>query len=182
MLKNKEVPMRSALLALVVSNEIYGRKKLQKIVYLANCAGWNVIRDFRFHHYGPYSDYVRSEIENLSEQGLVEVSEQTTRADNLVYLHTLTEEGCQFLQMLAEEIQSPELMEKTDELVNELNEFSPDELEIMASLYYLHRESPSTTYEDLFSQLSDLKPHISYHQMQDALKVLDIMKKYHVSN
>lgn len=79
--------MRSALLALAVSNGIYGRKKLQKIVYLANCAGWDVIQDYRFHLYGPYSDYVLAEIENLSEEGLVDVGEQTTQTDNL-FSHT----------------------------------------------------------------------------------------------
>jgi uncharacterized protein len=178
MLKNKEVLMRSTLLALAVSNGIYGRKKLQKIVYLANCAGWNVIQDYRFHLYGPYSDYVLSEIENLSEERLIKEGEKTTQADNIVYFYKLTEEGHQLLQMLKEEIRSPELINRTDELINELNKFTSDELEIMASLYYLHRQSPSSTHEELIYQLSDLKPHVSSQQTQDALRIFDIMDGY----
>jgi hypothetical protein len=83
--------------------------------------------------------------------------------------------------MLKEEIQSPELIERTNELINELHEYSSDELEIMASLYYLYRQSPSSTYDDLICQLRDLKPHISPQQMQDALRIFEIMDRYQTS-
>jgi hypothetical protein len=80
--------------------------------------------------------------------------------------------------MLLEQVGFHELIDRTKELVNELNEYSSEQLEIMASWYYLYRESPSTGNEELISKLNYLKPHISYSQMNNALKIFDIMNRY----
>jgi hypothetical protein len=114
----------------------------------------------------------------ISREGLLEVKEEKTANDNPIYFHKLTEEGRSLLEKLCDEIESPELIHRTEELVDELNRYSSEDLEVMASLYYLHRESPSDSNENLISRLSNFKPHISHSKIKNGLNILDIMSRY----
>jgi len=64
----------------VSGGNIIGRIRLQKIVYLLEQYGLGVGFDFSYHHYGPYSDEVSTEIERARfleksiEEKLVSVS------------------------------------------------------------------------------------------------------------
>ena len=79
--------------------------------------------------------------------------------------------------MLLDRAGRPRLIHKTRKLINELNKLSAENLEIMASLYYLYRESPTSNKEELISKLSHLKPHRAT-QIQSALEVFEIMCRY----
>jgi uncharacterized protein len=153
-------------------------EKLQRIIYLANCAGWSAIKDYRFYYYGPYSDYVLSEIQDMSEEGLINI--ETMRYGNKSsYSHKLTEKGHLSLQMISERIKK-DLFENTERLVKK-SKFSSDELEIMASLYYLKLESPSLRNSQLMQELKLRKPHFSNQQINKSLVIFDIMKENSLS-
>lgn len=151
---------------------------MQKIAYLVNSLGWHVINDYRFYHYGPYSDYLLSEIQNLEGEEIVIVEEQRTSGDNPVYFHTLTEKGHRLLDLLLKRIGQPKLIRQTKELIKELIEIPSDDLERMASLYYLHRRSPESSAEQLIGELSSRKPHFHFKQIRESSRIFDIMNKY----
>lgn len=178
MLANKEIPLRIALIMLVLAYGIKGRKKLQKILYLTNCSGWNIIHDYRFYLYGPYSGYVFSTVNNLAEEELVKVNEEGNQNNNSKYYHRFTDKGRSLLATLIDEVESPELIHRTEELVSKLNEYSSEQLEVMASLYYLHLEYPSSSKEGLISKLRNLKPHIGRYQLRSAFLIFNIMNRY----
>jgi uncharacterized protein YwgA len=178
---SQDIILRKALLGLVlsVSKGIKGRKKLQKLVYLANSAGWNVFKDYRFHHYGPYSDSLLSEIQNLQEAGLVRIKE-TEYNEGPFYLHRLTESGDSLLDILLKEVRTidPKLIRKTEKLVSELNYYSSDELEVMASLYFLRQNTRSLDRKNLAIELKRLKPHVNEKRIERGFEVFDIMGKF----
>jgi uncharacterized protein len=162
------------LLALSENDGIHGRKKLQKIIYLANCAGWNVIKDYRFYYYGPYSDYVLSEIQDLSEEGLIDIEMKS--GNKPYYSHKLSDKGRLLLMMISKRIKK-DLFENTKRLVSKLDKFSSDDLEIMASLYYIHCESPSLGNTQLIQELQLRKPHFSIQQINKSFIIFGIMKQ-----
>ncbi|MEP0824631.1 MAG: hypothetical protein HRF40_04025 [Nitrososphaera sp.] len=181
MVGNNDILLKKALVELVLAaNEegVNGRKKLQKIVYLANNAGWNVINDYRFYLYGPYSQYLLSEVQNLNRTGLIEVEKTTGRFGTPYYLHRITDEGRALLQELKNEVADSGLIERTVNLVKELNEFSSDQLELMASLYYLRKQQPSLSDDELIHRLGELKPQFTEAAIRDAFRIFEIMTKH----
>jgi uncharacterized protein len=177
MLTNLDTMSSKALLLLALSENdgINGRKKLQKIIYLANCAGWNVIKDYRFYYYGPYSDYVLSEIQDLSEEELIDIRVMKYHGKTF-YSHKLTDKGQSLLHMVNERINNKGLLANTKRLINKLDRFSSDALEMMASLYYLRLESPSLSKTQLIQELKTRKPHFSNLEINKSLVIFDIMK------
>jgi hypothetical protein len=114
----------------------------------------------------------------MSEEGLINI--ETIRYGNKSsYSHKLTEKGHLSLQMISERIKK-DLFENTERLVKK-SKFSSDELEIMASLYYLKLESPSLRNSQLMQELKLRKPHFSNQQINKSLVIFDIMKENSLS-
>ena len=65
------------------------RKKLQKVVYLLQCAGANLGADYSLHLYGPYSTDVASGRQILMNSKIIEEE----RPDGRQYNYTLTPNG-----------------------------------------------------------------------------------------
>jgi uncharacterized protein YwgA len=180
MLGNSDILLKKALVALVLSatnDGINGRKKLQKIVYLANNSGWDVINDFRFHLYGPYSEHLLTEIQNLQRLNVVQVQAVRYYGDNPFYLHRITEEGRTLLEGLETQLHDQSVIARTINLVRELNEYTADQLELMASLYYLKHEYPALNDDELIEELATLKQQFSEDQIREALIVFEIMER-----
>ena len=51
---------------------VQGRKKLQKLAYVAKLAGTPLEDEFCFHYYGPYSSGLASRVDQLVEAKLLE--------------------------------------------------------------------------------------------------------------
>src|SRR2546428_6465503 len=78
---------RLALLSLLfeAAGSVVGRTKLQKIAYLANLCGWKAL-DFTYHNYGPYSQALFAEVENLQAIGWIKGEAVGTTRDGDVLL------------------------------------------------------------------------------------------------
>ncbi|NWN94951.1 MAG: YwgA family protein, partial [Bacillus sp. (in: Bacteria)] len=84
--------------ALAISGEIVGRKKLQKMIYIAKKLSFPFQEKFEFHFYGPYSEELTLKVEELTNLGFVnEVKEK--KSGNVQYRYTVTDEGLEFLDM-----------------------------------------------------------------------------------
>ncbi|HEX7066165.1 MAG TPA: YwgA family protein [Bacillales bacterium] len=78
------------------AGEIVGRKKLQKIVFIAQKLNYPFNEKYHFHFYGPYSEELTLRIEELCNLGFLnEVKETKGNYDQ--YRYTSTPEGEKFL-------------------------------------------------------------------------------------
>ncbi len=57
--------------AILVSGEIIGRKKLQKMIYIAKKVEFPFHERFQFHFYGPYSEELTLRVEELCNMGFL---------------------------------------------------------------------------------------------------------------
>jgi uncharacterized protein YwgA len=137
----------------------------------------NAFTDFRFHLYGPYSESLLTEVQNLETAGFVEV-EKTALYDNTpFYLHRITEKGKELLKELRNYSDDENLIQRTSKLVQELNKYSADQLELMASLYYLGRQNPELEDDQLVANLHKLKPQFKEDTIGNAMHIFEIMSK-----
>ncbi|MED4202829.1 YwgA family protein [Neobacillus mesonae] len=84
--------------AIMVSGEIIGRKKLQKMIYIAKKIQFPFNDRFQFHFYGPYSEELTTRVEELCNMGFLnEVKEK--KGGYFQYRYTLTEPGKEFLSL-----------------------------------------------------------------------------------
>lgn len=88
------------LLELIQATQgVEGRKKLQKMIYIAKKCGLPFQEKYELHMYGPYSEELTCRIEELCELGfLQEINEK--RSNYQIFSYQTTEEGIQFAQKL----------------------------------------------------------------------------------
>ena len=82
--------------AIAASGEVIGRKKLQKMIFIAKKLDFPFGEKFQFHFYGPYSEELTLRVEELCDMGFLdEVKEK--KGGYYQYRYTLTENGSEFL-------------------------------------------------------------------------------------
>lgn len=166
-----------------VEGSITGRTKVQKVAYLANLCGWRAF-DFKFHHYGPYSDDLFSEMENLQKVGwLKEEVTGSTRDGDPLYRYSFAPEHARRRDSIVSKFQglSPQnakLVDRTKDFVDSLLGKSAEELEIMATLAFLRRDNPKLTDEQLTDLAFELKPNYHRKQFKDGMIVFRMMKAH----
>lgn len=115
--------------AILVSGEITGRKKLQKMIYIAKKVDFPFQERFQFHFYGPYSEELTTRVEELCNMGFLnEVKEK--KGGYFQYRYTLTDAGKEFLSM--NDVDMPCLQ---DCLVD-MNEQNARFLELVSTVLY----------------------------------------------
>jgi len=171
---------RSALIlsALRAVTPFQGRTKVQKILYLGNLCGWNTIHDYRYYNYGPYSDSVATELDNFRKNGWVEERPFETNDGKLSYSYSLTRQGQKVADSLAAKMDDPNLIKRTMSLVKELHNLSSDDLELMATLVFLHRSESGITNDKLIDRVLELKPRFERNQIIKDMKVFNILKNF----
>lgn len=70
---------------------VHGRKKLQKMIHLLKSAGNEFPFKFRYHHYGPYSSQLQSEMNRLVSEGFI-----VEKLEDGTYTYEITESGRKF--------------------------------------------------------------------------------------
>jgi uncharacterized protein len=173
---------RLALITLILDSarEIEGRTKFQKMAYLANLVGWSAL-DFHYHNYGPYSETLAVELENMRNNGWLREQEVSTVRDRVLYDYSFGKgTGAikyTFVNKLLDIDPSVKrTIERTRGLIRDLNKFSADELEIMATLVFESQEDPSLSHDQLVKKVHELKPRFSIQQVRDGLRIFKIMR------
>ena len=78
------------------SGEVIGRKKLQKMIYIAKKLDFPFGEKFQFHFFGPYSEELTLRVEELCNMGFLnEVMEK--KGGYVQYRYTVTEVAEEFL-------------------------------------------------------------------------------------
>ncbi|WP_342539191.1 YwgA family protein [Sporosarcina sp. FSL K6-1540] len=81
-----------------MANEVTGRKKLQKMIYIAKKMNFPFAEKYELHMYGPYSEELTLRIEELCEMGFL-AERCTDKGSYVQYSYQVTGEGAGFLEM-----------------------------------------------------------------------------------
>ena len=80
-----------------LAEEVTGRKKLQKMIYIAKRMEFPFLEKFELHMYGPYSEELTLRVEELCEMGFL--NEQLIDKGSYVqYQYNVSGEGSRFLE------------------------------------------------------------------------------------
>ena len=80
-----------------LAEEVTGRKKLQKMIYIAKKLQFPYAEKFELHMYGPYSEELTLRIEELCEMGFLQ-EERIDKGSYIQYKYNVSGEGERFLE------------------------------------------------------------------------------------
>lgn len=150
-------------------NGVNGRKKLQKMIYIAKKMNYPFGEKYELHMYGPYSEELTLRVEELCEMGFL--AEQCTDKGSYVqYGYDVTEEGTRFL----EAVQKPH--EQLAVFAHLLNDKSSRFLELVSTLLYfdhLEREEQITKVRIVKNKLN-----FTDDEMEKAFQFIADLQRY----
>ncbi|MGV3487913.1 MAG: YwgA family protein [Tuberibacillus sp.] len=149
------------------AGEIVGRKKLQKILFIMKKMNFPYQEKFEFHFYGPYSEELSLQIEELCNLHLIsEVKED--KGGYHQYRYSLTDEGERFLSFY--DIN----MDTADHFIGILNEQNARYLELVSTLLYFD-ELPR---ESLIEKVKVVKQKQNYsdEEIESALAFIESLQ------
>jgi len=153
--------------AVMVSGEIIGRKKLQKMIYIAKKVAFPFHERFQFHFYGPYSEELTLRVEELCNMGFLnEVKEK--KGGYFQYRYSLTEPGKEFLSL--NEVEMPFLQ---DCLVD-MNDQNARFLELVSTVLYFD----NLPKEEVMNKVFTLKASQRYTEAEidEAYQYIEALK------
>lgn len=142
---------------------IRGRKKLQKMIHLLKSAGTDFSFKYRYHHYGPYSSQLQSEMDQLVAQNFIQ--EKFTDG---AYTYHITERGREFKEILHKDGGYSFTLQEglLEALIDKPTSF----LE-MFSTYVFLLESGDTK-EEAKEKAKELKPHLG-EQLDEVIRAYE---------
>ena len=153
--------------AISTAGEISGRKKLQKIVYIAKKLSFPFHEKFQFHFYGPYSEELTLRIEELCDMGyLNEVREK--KAGYYQYCYSITDAGQDFLSI--QEVEMPAL----EACLLDMNEQNARFLELVSTVLYFDTLEKEEVIEKIFTLKS--KQKYTLEEIDEAYVYIEQLK------
>ena len=145
------------------AGEIIGRKKLQKMIYIAKKVNLPFYEKYNFHFYGPYSEELTLRIEELCNLGFIEEVHEK-KGGYFQYRYSLTESGSEFLGHYDREL--PPLKD----CMVDLNEQSSRFLELVSTVLYFEGLEPLEVKEKVFTLKS--KQRYTEDELDEAYKYI----------
>ncbi|MEH7343250.1 YwgA family protein [Bacillus sp. JJ1532] len=155
--------------AIAASEEIIGRKRLQKMVYIAKKLEFPFQERFQFHFYGPYSEELTLRVEELCNMGFLnEVKEK--KGGYYQYRYTLTENGKEFLS-LNEEVAMPNLQD----CLTDMNSQNARFLELVSTVLFFENLPKEEVQEKIFTLKS--KQRYTEEEVETAYQYIESLKE-----
>lgn len=132
------------------SGEITGRKKLQKMIYIAKKINLPFYEKYDFHFYGPYSEELTLRIEELCNLGFLNEMHEK-KGGYFQYRYSLTEAGEEFLTHY--ELEMPPLKD----CMEDLNSQSARFLELVSTVLFFDTLEKEEVKEKVFTLKSKQK-------------------------
>lgn len=133
-----------------LAEEVTGRKKLQKMIYIAKKMNFPYAEKFELHMYGPYSEELTLRIEELCEMGFLQ-EEMIDKGAYIQYKYHVSLEGQAFL-----ETANP-APEKLPQFIGALKTQTSRFLELVSTLLYFDNLAPAEQIEKVHIVKSKLK-------------------------
>ncbi|GAA4720440.1 YwgA family protein [Brevibacillus fulvus] len=134
-----------------LAGEVSGRKKLQKMVYIAKQMQVDFEERFEFHMFGPYSEELTLRVDELCNLGLIDEQMETRGAIQL-YRYTLNEAGHEFLRYHNINLGQGE------PLIVRLNQENSRFLELVSTILYFN----NLPYDEMKHKIFTLKSKQRY--------------------
>lgn len=128
-------------------NEIQGRKRFQKMVFLSKEAGIPFDEMFEWNNYGPFSKELASEIDSLCKMGFL-LEDSIESCDNIEYHYKLSEKGQGFLNKSLSK--DSEVYKRFDKVLSILEKYDTKDLEKLASIKFLENRGYDLDYIKVF--------------------------------
>ncbi len=157
--------------AFSAAGEITGRKKLQKMIYIAKKIDFPFFEKYNFHFYGPYSEELTLRVEELCNLGFInEVKEK--KGGYVQYRYSLSETGEQFLSHY--QLDMPPL----DDTMKNLNDQNARFLELVSTVLYFDNLPKEEVKEKVFTLKS--KQRYTDEEVEDAYAYIESLQKQEV--
>jgi uncharacterized protein len=154
--------------AVLVSGEIIGRKKLQKMIYIAKKVSFPFHERFQFHFYGPYSEELTLRVEELCNMGFLnEIKEK--KGGYFQYRYTLTDTGKEFLSL--NEVEMPFLQD----CLGDMNEQNARFLELVSTVLYFDNLSKEEVTDKVFTLKSSQR--YTEEEIDQAYAYIEALKE-----
>jgi uncharacterized protein YwgA len=154
--------------AVLAAGEIIGRKKLQKMIYIAKKMDFPFQERFQFHFYGPYSEELTLRVEELCNMGFLnEVKEK--KGGYYQYRYTLTDSGKEFLSL--NEVEMPML----DGCLVDMNDQNARFLELVSTVLYFDNLPKEEVTKKVFTLKSSQR--YTEAEIDEAYQYIDTLKQ-----
>jgi uncharacterized protein YwgA len=162
---------------------IHSRIKAQKILYVLKSLGFPVTERYEYGNYGPYSQELASELRSLVNSEFLSetefAGEDFTEEGAVPYQRydlSITGRGKKFLEAFSSK--EPGFLSSVQgmtELAEELDQYHPPTLELIATLMFL--QDQGTPEWNVIPTLKSLKPQFTDGEIQQALSVIAELRK-----
>ncbi|AGX06639.1 MULTISPECIES: YwgA family protein [Bacillaceae] len=154
--------------ALAASGEVIGRKKLQKMIFIAKKISFPFQERFQFHFYGPYSEELTLRVEELCNMGFLnEVKEK--KGGYFQYRYTLTDNGREFLSV--NQVDMPCLPDCLEDMNSQNARF----LELVSTVLYFDNLPREEVQEKVFTLKS--KQKYTEEEVEEAYQYIEKLKE-----
>ncbi|PKR77164.1 hypothetical protein CEY16_10500 [Halalkalibacillus sediminis] len=150
------------------AEEVVGRKRLQKMIYIMKKCDIDFSERYSFHFYGPYSEELSTRIEELCNLGFLD-EEKEKEKGYYQYRYQLTDSGKDFLKDA--EVDTPKL----SPMITKMNEQSSKFLELVSTMMYFDNFSKDEVEEKVLTVKS--KQNFTDEDLTEAWKFIDELKK-----
>ncbi|MBM7714440.1 YwgA family protein [Siminovitchia sp. FSL H7-0308] len=150
------------------AGEIVGRKKLQKMIFIAKKMNFPFEEKFEFHFYGPYSEELTLRVEELCNFGFIEEKKED-KGGYSQYRYMITSSGREFLE--SESVNIPLL----EECLTDMNEQSARFLELVSTILYFEH-LPKNKVAEKIAELKG-KQNYSLEEIDEAYDYIQSLKK-----
>lgn len=149
------------------TGEVVGRKKLQKIIYIAKKLNFPFYEKYQFHFYGPYSEELNLRVEEMSDLTFVQEVKEN-KGGYSQYRYSLSAKGEEFLQLAEYEL--PE----SKGIFKNMNEQSARFLELVSTVLYFE----DLPVEEVKQKVFTLKAKQNYteEEVQNAYDYIENLK------
>ncbi|WP_223702979.1 YwgA family protein [Sutcliffiella deserti] len=154
------------------AGEVIGRKKLQKMVYIAKKLNYPFYEKYNFHFYGPYSEEVTLRVEELCNLGFLNELKEN-KGGYSQYRYSLTETGEEFLNHY--ELEMPHL----NECMTAMNEQSSRFLELVSTVLFFENLPKDEVKEKVFTLKS--KQRYTEQEVEEAYEYIEKLRAQSVS-
>jgi uncharacterized protein len=146
-----------------LAGQVTGRKKLQKMVYIAKKMQFPFQEKYQFHIYGPYSEELTLRIEELCNMGFLS-EEKEDKGSYVQYRYAVTDEGTSFSSMLSKQC------DKLPTVIELMNDKSARFLELVSTLLYFDELSKEERIEKVHVVKGKL--NFTEEEMSDAFEFI----------
>lgn len=155
-----------------LAEEVTGRKKLQKMIFIAKKMNFPFHEKFRLHMYGPYSEELTLRVEELCEMGFLQ-EQCMDQGAYVQYQYQVSHEGEHFLRDMSEEAGALQLF------IQQMQQKSSRFLELVSTLLYFDDYEKGEQIEKV--QIVKNKLNFSTDEMEEAFQFIDQLEQLAVS-